>query len=112
LNLPAAPAGLLHGVSNVLDPHNWNTIAGGASAAVTLPAVGWGVNGVCLALSLGVGTLTGVGPLLAMPLWMGAPFAMGKSAPFIHETIHEALREEDPRVLGSKERLHMPRRSF
>ncbi|KAJ5527352.1 hypothetical protein N7513_011511 [Penicillium frequentans] len=42
LNLPAAPAGLLHGVSNVLDPNNWNAIAGGASTVVTLPAVGWG----------------------------------------------------------------------
>ncbi|KAJ5755545.1 hypothetical protein N7533_005088 [Penicillium manginii] len=113
LNLPAAPAGLLHGVSNVLDPQNWNTIAGGASVAVTLPAVGWGVNGVCLAVSLGVGTLTGVGPLLAMPLWMGsASFCMSKSAPYIHENIHDALREEDPRVLGSKERLHMPRQRF
>ncbi|KAL4740435.1 hypothetical protein BDV11DRAFT_185495 [Aspergillus similis] len=111
LNLPAAPAGLLHGISNVLDPNNWNTIAGGTSVAVTLPAVGWGVNGLCLALSLGVGTFTGVGPLLAMPLWMGtAPFAMGKSAPVIGETIYDALCEEDPRVLGSKERLHMPRR--
>lgn len=113
LNLPAAPTGLLHGVSNVLDPNNWNKIAGGTSAAVTLPAVGWGVNGACLAVSLGIGTLTGVGPLLAMPLWMGsASFCMGKSAPFIHENIHDALREEDPRVLGSKERLHIPRRPF
>ncbi|KAI9925979.1 hypothetical protein ASPWEDRAFT_37886 [Aspergillus wentii DTO 134E9] len=113
LNLPAAPAGLLHGVSNVLDPNNWNTIAGGASAAVTLPAVGWGVNGISLAISLGVGTLTGVGPLLAMPLWVGtAPFAMGMSAPIIHETVHNALHEEDPRVLGSTERLHIRRRRF
>ncbi|KAL4987615.1 hypothetical protein BDW68DRAFT_105816 [Aspergillus falconensis] len=110
LNLPAAPPGLLHGVSNVLDPNNWNTIAGGAGAAVTLPAVGWGVNGACLAVGLGVGALTGVGTLLAIPLWMGtAPFAMGMSAPVIHETIYDALCEENPRVLGSKERLHMPR---
>jgi hypothetical protein len=113
LNLPAAPAGLLHGVSNVLDPNNWNTIADGASVAVTLPAVGWGVNGACLAVSLGVGTLLGVGPLLAMPLWMGsASFCMSKSAPYIHENIHDALREEDPRILGSKERFHMPRQRF
>ncbi|KAL2862462.1 uncharacterized protein BJX67DRAFT_375258 [Aspergillus lucknowensis] len=113
LNLPAAPAGLLHGVSNVLDPNNWNKIAEGAGVAVTLPAVGWGINGACLALSLGVGTLTGLGPLLAVPLWMGsAPIAMGKSAPHIEKTIHDALCEEDPRVLGSKERLHMPQRHF
>ncbi|KAL5001303.1 hypothetical protein BDV10DRAFT_199195 [Aspergillus recurvatus] len=110
LNLPAAPAGLLHGVSNVLDPNNWNSIANGAGAAVTLPAVGWGVNGACLAVGLTVGTFTGAGPLLAIPLWMGfAPFAMTKSAPVIHETIYDALCEEDPRVLGSKERLHMSR---
>ncbi|EAW19830.1 uncharacterized protein NFIA_094500 [Aspergillus fischeri NRRL 181] len=113
LNLPAAPAGLLHGVSNVLDPNNWNTIAGGAGAVVTAPAVGWGVNGACLALGLGVGTLTGAGLFLAIPLWVGtAPFAMGKSAPVIHDTIYDALREEDPRVLGSNERLHMPQPRF
>ncbi|KAL4768260.1 hypothetical protein BDW60DRAFT_219870 [Aspergillus nidulans var. acristatus] len=113
LNLPAAPAGLLHGVSNVLDPNNWNTIAEGAGAAVTLPAVGWGVNGACLALGIFAGTLIGGGALLAIPLWVGtAPFAMSKSAPVIHETIYDALCEEDPRVLGSKERLHMPRRCF
>ncbi|GAQ03685.1 hypothetical protein ALT_1006 [Aspergillus lentulus] len=111
LNLPAAPAGLLHGVSNVLDPNNWNTIAEGAGVAVALPAVGWGVNGACLALSLSIGTLTGAGPLLAIPLWLGTgSFAMPTSASFIQDNIHEALREEDPRVLGSKERLHVPRR--
>lgn len=111
LSLPAAPPGLLHGVSNVLDPNNWNAIAEGTGVAVTAPAVGWGVNGACLALGLGVGTLTGAGLLLALPLWMGtAPFAMGKSAPVIQETIYDALREEDPRVLGSNERLRMPGR--
>lgn len=110
LNLPAAPAGLLHGVSNVLDPNNWNRIAEGAGVAVALPAVGWGVNGACLAGSLFVGAFTGVGPLLAMPLWMGtASVALTPSAEFIHGNIHDALCEEDPRVLGSNERLHRHR---
>ncbi|KAL4910515.1 hypothetical protein BDW74DRAFT_141364 [Aspergillus multicolor] len=109
-NLPAAPAGLLHGVSNVLDPNNWNTIAGGTGAAVTGPAVGWGVNGACLALGIGLGTLTGAGMLLAIPMWMGtAPFAMATSGPVIHNTIYDALCEEDPRVLGSGERLQVRR---
>lgn len=113
LNLPAAPDGLLHGVSNVLDPNNWNAIAGGASIAVTMPTVGWGVNGACLAVSLFAGAVTGAGPLLAMPLWMGSgPYCMSKSAPYIQENIHDVLCEEDPRVLGSEERLHMPRRHF
>ncbi|KAF4279521.1 hypothetical protein KXW14_006381 [Aspergillus fumigatus] len=83
----------------------------GTGVAFTAPAVGWEVNGACLALGLGVGTLTGAGLLLALLLWMGtAPFAMGKSAPVIQETIYDALREEDPRVLGSNERLRMPGR--
>ncbi|KAL3428756.1 hypothetical protein BDV09DRAFT_203924 [Aspergillus tetrazonus] len=113
LNLPAAPAGLLHGVTNTLDPNNWNKIARGTSEAVTLPAVGWGVNGACLATSLCVGSLTPLGPLLAIPLWIvSARTTMEKSAPVIYETIHDALREEDPRVLGSKERLHMPQQDY
>jgi hypothetical protein len=113
LNLPAAPVGLLHGVSNVLDADHWNKIAGNVGAAVTAPAYGWGVNGACLAVSLGVGTLTGLGPLLAIPMWVGiAPFAMGKTSPIIEGTIYDALCEEDPRVLGSKERLRrLQRRS-
>lgn len=94
-----------------MNPNNWNAIAEGTGVAVTAPAVGWEVNGACLALGLGVGTLTGAGLLLALLLWMGtAPFAMGKSAPVIQETIYDALREEDPRVLGSNERLRMPGR--
>ncbi|KAL4758197.1 uncharacterized protein BDW70DRAFT_162776 [Aspergillus foveolatus] len=113
LNLPAAPAGLLHGITNTLDPNNWNKIARGTSQAVTLPAVGWGVNGACLATSLRIGSLTPLGPLLAMPLWIiSTSMAMDKSAPVIYETTHEALREEDPRVLGSRERLHRPQQGF
>ncbi|KAL3442258.1 hypothetical protein BJX65DRAFT_321640 [Aspergillus insuetus] len=113
LNLPAAPVGLLHGVSNVLDADHWNKIAGNVGAAITAPAYGWGVNGACLAVSLGVGTLTGLGPLLAIPMWVGiAPFAMGKTSPIIEGTIYDALCEEDPRVLGSKKRLcRLQRRS-
>ncbi|KAL4993444.1 hypothetical protein BDV10DRAFT_198336 [Aspergillus recurvatus] len=111
LNLPAAPDGLLRGVANVLDAESWNKIARGTSTVVTGPAVGWGVNGACLAAGLGVGAFTGAGLLLAMPLWtVCAPFAMKKSAPVIEETIYNALCEEEPGVLGSNERLHRPAR--
>lgn len=51
-NLPAAPAGILHGVANVLDPKGLKAIAGGVSIAVTLPTVGRGFNGACFALEL------------------------------------------------------------
>ncbi|KAL4901078.1 hypothetical protein BDW74DRAFT_160703 [Aspergillus multicolor] len=110
LNLPAAPAGLLHGVSNVLDANNWNTIARGTSVAVTGPTVGWGINGACLALGVGVGTVTGLGVLLAVPIWWtAASYTMVPAAEAIDNTIYDALCEEDPRVLGSKERFHVPR---
>ncbi|KAJ5381345.1 uncharacterized protein N7496_003773 [Penicillium cataractarum] len=108
LNLPAAPAGLLHGVANVLDPKGLNKIAAGASVVTTLPGVGWGVNGACLALGLGIGTITGLGAFVAVPIWLGTAMpAMSTAAPVIGETVYNALCEEAPRVLGSAERLNM-----
>ncbi|KAJ5963182.1 hypothetical protein N7481_002893 [Penicillium waksmanii] len=111
LNLPAAPAGLLNGVANVLDANGWNNIARGASVATTIPAVGWGINGACLAFGLGVGAVTGLGVFVAMPLWFGTAMpAMGAAAPIIDEAVYNALCEEAPRVLGSTNRLNIPRR--
>ncbi|OQV09891.1 hypothetical protein CLAIMM_13967 [Cladophialophora immunda] len=107
-NLPAAPAGLLDGVANVLDPKGWNKVASGVSTATTLPAVGWGINGACLAVGIGLGTLTGLGALVAIPVWFGTAMpAMSVAAPAIHETVYDALCEEAPRVLGSTRRLNM-----
>lgn len=105
-NLPAAPAGLLHGVANVLDPRHWNTIAGGAAAATTLPAVGWGVNGACLAIGVRLGALTGLGAIVAAPTWiLAAPPSMARAAPAIGGTVYNGLCEERPRIIGSTQRL-------
>ncbi|KAH0532713.1 hypothetical protein TsFJ059_001366 [Trichoderma semiorbis] len=111
-NLPAAPAKLLNGVANVLDPKSQNTIAEGVSAAVTLPTVGWGINGACLAAGAGLGVVTGLGALIAIPVWIvTAVPTMGIAAPVISETIYDALREEAPRVIGSTRRLNLGRMS-
>ncbi|OAP60952.1 hypothetical protein AYL99_05954 [Fonsecaea erecta] len=110
-NLPAAPAGLLDGVANVLDPKGSNMIAAGVSTATTLPVVGWGINGACLAAALGLGALTGLGPVAAVPIWFGTAMpAMSAAAPAIQETLYKALCEEEPRVLGSTQPLKHGRR--
>ncbi|EUC42996.1 hypothetical protein COCMIDRAFT_102023 [Bipolaris oryzae ATCC 44560] len=106
-NLPAAPTGLLHGVANnvpnCICSHETASIV---SAAVTTPTVGWGVNSVCLAVGLGVGAFTGVGTLIAIPVWMGTAWpAMMTAAPVIEKSIYGALREEAPMILGSRQRL-------
>ncbi|KAL6834740.1 hypothetical protein V8C40DRAFT_261432 [Trichoderma camerunense] len=107
-NLPAAHAGLLNGVANVLDPKNQNKIAQGVSTAVTAPTVGWGINGACLAAGAGLGVVTGLGALIAIPVWIiTAVPTMSIAAPAIEETIYDALREEAPRVLGSTQRLNL-----
>ena len=60
-------------------------VAGGVSTAITLPLVGWGVNGACLAIGIGLGTLTGLGFLIAVPVWFGtSPPAMSRAAP-VHQ---------------------------
>lgn len=107
-NLPAAPTGMLDGVANILDPKSQNMIARGVSVAVTGPTVGWGLNGACLAAGLGVGALTGLGALVAVPIWFGTGmYALPAAGEVIEETIYNALCEEAPRVLGSEERLNM-----
>ncbi|CVL09107.1 uncharacterized protein FMAN_14253 [Fusarium mangiferae] len=106
MNLPAAPANMLNGVANVLDPKYSNRIAKATSLAVTLPAVGWGVNGACLALGIGLGTLTGLGALVTVPVWIGTAMpAMSVTAPVMLDTIHSTLREGPARILGSKDIL-------
>ncbi|XP_014557263.1 hypothetical protein COCVIDRAFT_26055 [Bipolaris victoriae FI3] len=108
-NLPAAPAGLLHGVANnVPNSICSHATASTVSAAVTAPAVGWGVNGVCLALGVGIGTITGAGMLVGVPIWIatGMP-AMSITAPVIEKAVYGALCEEAPRILGSNRRLYM-----
>lgn len=106
LNLPAAPGGLLIDVANVLDPKNLNKIAEGVTIGTTLPAMGWGLNGACLAAGLGLGALTGLGLFVAIPVWLGTAVpAMSVSGRVMAETVYNALCEEAPRVLGSNERL-------
>lgn len=101
----------MNGVANILDAKGWNRIARGASVATTLSAVGWGINGACLAFGLGVGAVTGLGLLAAMPLWFGTAMpAISTVAPIIDEAVYTALCEEAPRVLGSTNRLNLPRR--
>ncbi|RMJ18569.1 hypothetical protein CDV36_001688 [Fusarium kuroshium] len=109
MNLPTAPNGILIGISNVLASKLCsNGVARFTSMAITLPAVGWGVNGACLALGLGVGAVTGLGVLAVVPVWFGTTIpAMEKSAPVIAETIYDILSEEAPRILGSTERVVM-----
>lgn len=107
-NLPAAPARLLNGVANILDPNNQNAMAAGVSATVTTTAVGWGVNGACLAAGIGLGIVTGLGPFIAAPIWIGTAMpTMAAVAPALHEAIYDALSEEAPRILGSNQRLDM-----
>lgn len=106
MNLPAAPPGLLHDVKNVLDPGNWDTIAAGAALVTTMPAVGWGANGACLALGLGIGALTGLGAIAAVPVWIAtAPKAMSKTSSVVGPAVYNALREKAPRILGSNQSL-------
>lgn len=106
LSLPAAPRGLLQGITNVLDPNSWNSITEWASVGIMFPTVGWGVNGACAALGFGLGAMTGFGALVAVPIWAGSGlWAMDKTAPAPQNAIYESLCEEAPRVLGSNRRL-------
>ncbi|RSL89880.1 hypothetical protein CEP51_000993 [Fusarium floridanum] len=109
MNLPTAPNGMLIGIANVLASKLCSRRAAEyTSMAITFPAVGWGVNGACLALGIGVGAVTGLGALAVIPVWLGTAMpAMGKSFPVIGETICDILSEEAPRILGSTERVAM-----
>ncbi|KAF2009913.1 hypothetical protein BU24DRAFT_427945 [Aaosphaeria arxii CBS 175.79] len=107
-NLPAAHTGLLHGVANIIDPNCSNAIAEGVSVAVTGPTVGWGINGICLALGTGLGVVTGLGPLIAIPVWVGTGIpAMSYIGPAMKDAIYDSLCEVAPRILGSHQRLGM-----
>ena len=114
-NLPAAPDRLLVDVSNVTDPYNWCQIAqtiSGISKAITM---GWGVNGICAAAGFGAGVVTGLGPVIMIPLWFGGFLTLNqKLSPevgsFMEENVYRNLCEQDPRVLGSTARLHITSR--
>jgi hypothetical protein len=60
----------------------------------------------CLALGLGIGAFTGLGPLIAIPIWGGTFMSTtGPVADSVSETIVESPDEGDPRILGSTRRL-------
>ncbi|KAK2007953.1 hypothetical protein LZ32DRAFT_540900 [Colletotrichum eremochloae] len=105
-NLPAAQENLLDGVANVLDPEGHNMRAEIAGAATFLVGGGWGTNGVCLATGVFLGGITGLGALVAIPVWCGGFMSVGApAAAYAAQTIHGALRENAPRIIGSDDRL-------
>jgi hypothetical protein len=113
INLPAAPKNLLYGVENYLDPKWQNTTADIAAVATTMVGTGWGVNGLCLALGMGLGTITGLGALVTIPVWFStASYSMPIAAEAIHGVVHDSIREAPPRILGSNTRLDIPRSTF
>lgn len=99
----------MHGVANNVPNRICSrTTASMVSGAVTLPTVGWGVNGACLALGVGVGSLTPFGVFIVLPVWFGTAIpAISYTAPIIEKSVSDALCEEEPRILGSDQRLHM-----
>ncbi|KAJ5999799.1 hypothetical protein N7481_000208 [Penicillium waksmanii] len=110
LNLPAAPASLLHDVANILDPDHWNAIAEGTSIAVGGPACIWGIPGAVTALGAGLGLFTGPGVLLAIPIVvLCGPLGGYTLEKSVGPSIYDTICEEAPRILGSKERLHSAR---
>src|SRR2546423_347384 len=72
-NLPAAPQNLLKGIGNVLDPSGSNSTAA-IGAATTWILGGTALNGGFLALGIGLGTLSGLGVLVTIPVWFGGAF--------------------------------------
>jgi hypothetical protein len=106
-NLPRAQDRLtLVDVANVLDPNGHNSVAAAASAATFLVGGGWGVNGVCLAARVGLGTMTGLGAVVMIPVWFGSFFTVGASAAqTMAIAVGESLCEEALRILGSDSRL-------
>jgi hypothetical protein len=106
LNFPAAPMNLFHGVANVRDPKGLNKAAEFTSAATWLVGGGWVLNGGALAAGLGVATLLGGGPFVAVPLWFaGNIFVAAPAAERLSEAVYECIAEEQTRILGSNERL-------
>jgi hypothetical protein len=113
INLPAAPKNLLYGVDNYLDPKWQNKTADVAAVATTLVGTGWGVNGLCLAVGMGFGAITGLGALVTIPIWVStASYSMPIAAEAIHGAVHDSIREVPPRILGSNSRLNIPRSTF
>ncbi|KDN63503.1 hypothetical protein CSUB01_11836, partial [Colletotrichum sublineola] len=105
-NLPASQENLLDGVANVLDPEGHNMRAEIADAATFLVGGGWGTNGVCLATGVFLGGITGLGALVVIPVWFGGFMSVGApAAAYAAQTIHGALRENAPRIIGSDDRL-------
>lgn len=111
LNLPAAPASLLHDVENVLDPNHWNTIAGGTAIVVGGPACIWGIPGGLTALASGLGLLGGPATaFVLLPIVLvGGPLGGYTLTNSVTPAIYDTIGEEAPRILGSKERLRSAR---
>ncbi|CEJ54537.1 hypothetical protein PMG11_00844 [Penicillium brasilianum] len=104
LNLPAAPATLLHDVANILDPNHWNAIAQGTSVAVGAPVCLWGIPGGLTALGFGLGLFTGPVALIAFSI-VSLPSGGYMFAKSVGPSIYDTICEEAPRILGSKELL-------
>jgi hypothetical protein len=105
MNLPAAPKGLLVDVANVLDPNSAN-LAADVSMGATWMVGGSAVNGACAALGVAAATATGLGPLMVIGVWWGTCIpSLVYGAPVVLETVHDAIREDPPRILGSNDRL-------
>ncbi|KAH6972609.1 hypothetical protein EDB80DRAFT_693501 [Ilyonectria destructans] len=111
-NLPRAQNYSLDGISNVLDPEGCNTKAEIATGVTFLVGGGLGTNGACLAAGLGIGAMTGLGALIAMPFWLGSFITVGAPvAATAAGALDEMLREEPPRILGSDIQLEVDARS-
>ncbi|KAG9508282.1 hypothetical protein J7337_001846 [Fusarium musae] len=105
-NLPAANPNLLDDVANALDPQGCNSKANMAAGATWLIGGAWGVNGACLAAGIGLGGVTGLGMLIAVPVWWGSMATVGAPITFkATDAVVEMLREEPARILGSDRRL-------
>ncbi|KAF5593772.1 uncharacterized protein FSUBG_9680 [Fusarium subglutinans] len=106
-NLPAATADLLDGIATVLDPEGYNGKATVAAVAT------WGVLGCggalgdCFAACIGLGIVTGLGPIAVIPAGFGLFPTVGAPVAFRGvDAVAEMLREEPTRILGSDRRLH------
>lgn len=109
IDLPAAPRDMvLRCVAN--NPTQYGGTVADAAATVTLGVtLGWGVNGACLAVSMGLGTLLlgpAMAPLIGVPLWFGTAVpAMSAADEVLEPSLHEAFIGQPPRILGSDRRM-------
>ncbi|GKT41740.1 uncharacterized protein ColSpa_01921 [Colletotrichum spaethianum] len=106
-NLPAAQDDVVFdGVANVPDPNGHNTKAIVAASVTFLVGGGWGTNGACLAT--GGLARSSDRALIVVPVWWGGFITVGAPAACVAaDKLHEVLREEEPRILGSNDRLNM-----